>query len=90
MAQSRGVAPPNLDFTLAALTHVLKLPVGSGEALFTVARMVGWLAHALEEYARRTDFRLRAVYTGPRPEEGEEGEKGERDKRGRAENAARA
>lgn len=72
MAQSRGVAPANLDFALAALTHVLKLPVGSGEALFTVARMAGWLAHALEEYAERTDFRLRAVYTGPRPEEGRE------------------
>lgn len=73
MAQSRGVPPPNLDFALAALTHVLKLPIGSGEALFTVARMAGWLAHALEEYAARTDFRLRAVYTGPRPEAGGEG-----------------
>lgn len=67
-AQSRGVAMANLDFALGALTHALKLPVGSGEALFTVARMAGWLAHALEEYAERTDLRLRAIYTGPRPE----------------------
>jgi citrate synthase len=35
--------------------------------MFAVARTVGWLAHAMEEYARPTPLRLRASYTGPLP-----------------------
>ena len=35
-----------------------------GEAVFAVARTAGWLAHALEEYARATPIRPRGVYTG--------------------------
>jgi citrate synthase len=42
---------------------------GAGEAVFAVARTAGWLAHALEEYARRTPLRPRALYTGPPPHE---------------------
>ena len=64
----QGVAKPNVDFALAALAHRLRLPPGSGEALFTIGRLAGWLAHALEEYAERTPLRLRALYTGPRPD----------------------
>jgi citrate synthase len=30
-----------------------------------VARAAGWLAHALEEYARNMPIRPRGVYTGP-------------------------
>ncbi|MEZ5291639.1 MAG: citrate/2-methylcitrate synthase [Vicinamibacterales bacterium] len=63
----QGVTGPNTDFALAAFTSALGLPAGAGEALFTVARLAGWLAHAQEEYAGRSDFRMRAVYTGPRP-----------------------
>jgi citrate synthase len=33
--------------------------------VFAVARIAGWLAHALEEYERRTPIRPRALYTGP-------------------------
>lgn len=58
---------PNVDFALATFTHALRLAPGAGEALFTAGRLAGWLAHALEEYAERTDMRLRAVYTGERP-----------------------
>lgn len=65
--RDQGVAPPNADFALAAVTHAIGAAPGAGEALFTVGRIAGWLAHAMEEYAERTDFRLRAVYTGPRP-----------------------
>lgn len=68
VAAAQGVPRPNVDFALGALTHRLGLPVGAGEALFTIGRLAGWLAHALEEYADRTPLRLRAVYTGPRPE----------------------
>jgi citrate synthase len=38
---------------------------GAGEAVFAVARTAGWIAHALEEYAREVPLRPRAVYTGP-------------------------
>jgi citrate synthase len=37
---------------------------GAGEAMFAVARTAGWLAHALEEYARATPIRPRGVYIG--------------------------
>jgi citrate synthase len=38
---------------------------GAGEAIFAVARTAGWAAHAMEEYARATPLRPRAVYIGP-------------------------
>jgi citrate synthase len=41
-----------------------------GELVFALARMAGWIAHALEEYARPSSIRPRAVYTGLRPETG--------------------
>jgi citrate synthase len=66
--RAQSNAHPNVDFALAAFTHALGLALGSGEALFAAARLAGWLAHALEEYAERTDMRLRAVYTGERPD----------------------
>jgi citrate synthase len=65
--RTQAAALPNVDFALAAFTHALGLAPGAGEGLFTAARLAGWLAHALEEYADRTDMRLRAVYTGERP-----------------------
>ena len=38
------------------------------ELLFACARTVGWVAHALEEYAEPgLRFRPTGVYTGPRP-----------------------
>ncbi len=67
----QSVPPPNVDFALAAFTRALGLKPGAGEALFAVARLSGWLAHALEEYACRSDFRMRAVYAGPQPEAAE-------------------
>lgn len=66
--QLPGAARPNVDFALAAFTHALGVAPGAGEALFTAARIAGWLAHAMEEYASRTDFRLRAIYSGVRPD----------------------
>ena len=40
---------------------------GAGEAIFAVARTAGWIAHALEEYAKNAPLRPRTVYTGPHP-----------------------
>jgi len=63
----RGLPAPNVDLALAALGHVAEMTRGAGEAIFAVARVAGWLAHALEEYDRAIPIRLRAVYTGPPP-----------------------
>jgi citrate synthase len=64
-ARRRRLPEPNIDFALAVLTRAAGMPIGSGEAIFAVARTAGWLAHAREEYEHRTRLRLRAVYTGP-------------------------
>jgi citrate synthase len=59
-ARRRRLPEPNVDFALAVLTRAGGMPIGSGEAIFAVARTAGWLAHAREEYAHRTRLRLRA------------------------------
>lgn len=64
--RARGFPPPNVDLGLAAVTHVLDLPRGTGELVFALARVAGWVAHALEEYEHPSPLRLRAVYTGAR------------------------
>lgn len=59
---------PNVELAIAAFAMTYGLPDTSGELLFTVSRMAGWIAHALEEYdAEPLRFRLRGVYTGIRP-----------------------
>jgi len=57
---------PNVDFALAGAVTALGLPAGAALALFVLARAVGWIAHALEQYDSRVLIRPRARYTGPR------------------------
>jgi citrate synthase len=64
-ARRRALPEPNIDFATGALNSVAGLAAGSGEAIFAIARVAGWIAHALEEYERRTPIRPRSVYTGP-------------------------
>ncbi|HEX4659839.1 MAG TPA: citrate/2-methylcitrate synthase [Streptosporangiaceae bacterium] len=64
-ARRRALPAPNIEFALAVLSTVAGMIPGGGEAVFAVARTAGWLAHALEEYARATPIRPRGVYTGP-------------------------
>lgn len=64
-ARGRALPEPNIDFALAALAGVARLIPGAGEAIFAVARVAGWIAHGLEEYARNIPIRPRAIYTGP-------------------------
>jgi citrate synthase len=59
---------PNVDFALAAAMVALELPQGAALGLFIVGRMVGWIAHAIEQYETGVLIRPRARYTGPRPE----------------------
>ena len=63
-ARKRALPEPNIDFALAALAGVAGMVPGAGEAIFAVARTAGWLAHALEEYARNIPIRPRGIYTG--------------------------
>ena len=58
---------PNLDFSLVAVARTFGLPKGAPLILFALARTVGWIAHALEQYADSNLIRPRARYTGPPP-----------------------
>lgn len=58
---------PNIDFALGGTVTALDLPQGSAFALFLVARTVGWIAHAIEQYETGDLIRPRARYIGKRP-----------------------
>jgi citrate synthase len=61
---------PNIDFGLAAFAFAARMPLGATEAIFTIARSAGWIAHALEEYGEQPlRFRARAIYIGNPPTE---------------------
>lgn len=58
-------ARPNVDFALAVVAFVTRMPLGATEAIFALARTAGWIAHALEEYGEPPlRFRARAIYVG--------------------------
>lgn len=57
----------NIDFALAAVAAVHRLPAGAPLTLFALARTVGWTAHVLEQQATGQLIRPRARYTGPAP-----------------------
>lgn len=62
-----GLSAPNADFALAALSHAMDLRHDAPATIFSVARIVGLIAHALEEYPHRLRFRPRATYLGTAP-----------------------
>jgi citrate synthase len=56
---------PNSDLAVAAMMHAHNFRPDAGEALFALARIIGWTAHALEEYAQPAlRFRPEGIYTG--------------------------
>jgi len=57
---------PNVDFGLGVAAAALGLPQGSALGIFLVARSVGWIAHAIEQYDSGVLIRPRARYTGKR------------------------
>jgi citrate synthase len=59
---------PNLDFGLVALARALDLPPDTPLALFALGRTIGWIGHAIEEYAQDRLIRPRAAYVGEAPE----------------------
>ncbi|MFE2941862.1 citrate synthase [Streptomyces sp. NPDC059255] len=59
---------PNASLALAAFAIHHELVPDAGESIFAVARMAGWMAHALEEYGETTlRFRAEGLYRGPSP-----------------------
>ena len=68
-AVARGARWGRFDVCITGRAGVLGvvagMPEDGGEAIFTPARVVGWLAHAMEEYGEQPlRFRPRAVYVG--------------------------
>jgi citrate synthase len=59
---------PNLDFALVAMARTYVLPQSAPFLLFALGRTVGWIAHAMEQYAAGDLIRPRARYVGPAAE----------------------
>ncbi len=55
---------PTIDFALAALARVLRLPAGAPLTLFALGRTIGWIGHAIEQYQTGQIIRPRAKYVG--------------------------
>jgi citrate synthase len=58
---------PSVDFALATVSRVLRLPARSGLTLFAIGRSIGWIGHAIEQYRGGELIRPRARYVGPLP-----------------------
>jgi len=58
---------PNVDFALGAVARVLSLPTAAGLTLFAIGRTIGWIGHAIEQYALDQIIRPRARYVGIAP-----------------------
>lgn len=67
-AERQAGLAPNVDFALSAMGAALDLPADAPFAIFAVARLAGWIAHALEQRRTGTLIRPRARYVGPPPE----------------------
>ena len=66
VADATGQAP---DFALPVMYLSRKLGLASAEGLlFRLGRLVGWIAHAMEQYHAHPLIRPRALYTGVLPE----------------------
>ncbi|HEX3553959.1 MAG TPA: citrate synthase family protein [Thermoanaerobaculia bacterium] len=58
---------PTIDLGLVALARALDLPEGTPLALFALGRTIGWIGHAIEQYALGRLIRPRAAYVGEMP-----------------------
>jgi citrate synthase len=63
-----GAGFMNSDMALAAVAVRYEMGPDAAETIFALARIAGWVAHALEEYQEpRLRFRPEGVYVGVRP-----------------------
>jgi citrate synthase len=56
---------PNVDFFSASVYRMLGFPKDMYTPIFAVARVPGWMAHLLEQYANNRLMRPNLVYEGP-------------------------
>jgi citrate synthase len=59
--------PSLLEFYTALLLEALGIPRDAFTGVFAVARVVGWIAHALEQQAGGRLIRPQSAYVGPEP-----------------------
>lgn len=66
LVTDHGAIFRNVDLALGTLARATGMPEEAGEVIFSIARIGGWIAHALDEY-QRPALRLRPVgrYVGP-------------------------
>ena len=55
---------PNVDYYSATCYYAMGIPIDLYTPIFAVSRIVGWTAHALEQYSNNRIIRPRAEYTG--------------------------
>lgn len=65
MAKRGKEVKPNVDFFSASVYRMLGFPADMYTPIFAVARISGWIAHLLEQYADNRLMRPRIVYQGP-------------------------
>ncbi len=65
--RGKGVKP-NVDFFSASVYRMLGFPAEMYTPIFTVARVPGWMAHLLEQYADNRLMRPKLAYEGPKGE----------------------
>ena len=58
---------PTIDLGLVTLARALDLPERTPLALFALGRAIGWIGHAIEQYAIGRLIRPRAAYVGEMP-----------------------
>lgn len=56
---------PLIDLALVAFARSANLPPGAATGLFAFARVLGWVAHVMEQRAQGALLRPRARYVGP-------------------------
>ena len=52
LAEERVLPPPSVELALAMVARAFDFTDGASEALFAIGRAAGWIAHALEAYAK--------------------------------------
>ncbi len=57
--------PPNVDFPIAYIFHMLDIPLEVYTPIFAMARTAGWTAHVVELHGDNVLYRPKAEYTGP-------------------------
>jgi citrate synthase len=57
---------PNVDYHCAVFYYLIGLPIEVYTAIFAMARMAGWTAHVIEQYATNRLIRPDCHYSGPR------------------------